>query len=66
MSNNFKNDEQRRKWNQYNTRYSKINYKTITVKLHRKDDADIVAYLDTIGESMASYVKKLIRQDMGK
>lgn len=47
------------------SRYDKENTKSITVKLNRKTDADIIEWMDT-KENRQGYIKEIIRKDMEK
>lgn len=62
MPNIFKKPEQRKKWNAYNNRYSKENYKTITIKLNKKTDTDVIEYLEGSEETPTTIFKKLVRE----
>ncbi len=62
MPNVFKNEEQRGKWNNYNKRYSAANYKTISVKLHKKKDKDIIDYLENSNKPIGQVVKEALRE----
>lgn len=64
MANNFKNDEQRVRWNIYNKNYSKKNYKTITMKLNKEKDKDIIDFLTGQQESITDIVRKLVREKL--
>ena len=66
MPNIFKNQEQRLHWNEYNANYSKKNYRNFCIKLSRKNDAEIIAYLDQLlaKESMTSIVRRLLTKEM--
>jgi len=50
---------------EYRKQFSKMNYKKILFACNRKKDDDIIEKLDTI-ENVNSYIKKLIRNDIGK
>ena len=65
MANNFKNDEQRAKWNEYNNAYSKKNYRAISLKLNKASDKDVINYLETKGESPTKVVRELVREKLG-
>ena len=64
MPNIFKNPEQRKKWNEYNNNYSKRNYRTFCLKLHRDKDKDIIDYLEHSGENATSILKRLRRKEI--
>ena len=53
MSNNSK----------YITKYQKANTIQVNVRLSKKYDADIIAWLDS-KDAKATYIKQLIREDM--
>ena len=42
MANNFKNEEQRRRWYDYNNKYSKENYRAFNIKLNRKTEKPLI------------------------
>lgn len=65
MPNNFKNDEQRQKWYDYNTKYSKKNYRTFCIKLNRVKDKELIDYLEGSGETATSVIKKLLSEKLG-
>ena len=65
MANNFKNDEQRVKWNKYNNAYSKKTYRAISLKLNKANDQDVINYLETKGESPTKVVRELVREKLG-
>ena len=44
-------------------KYDKANTKSVFLKLNIKTDADILEYLDTVGNKQG-YIKELIRKDM--
>ena len=50
----------------YITKYQKANTKQVNVRLSKKYDADIIEWLDLLGEDFgkATYIKQLIRDDM--
>ena len=50
----------------YITKYQKANTKQINIRLSKKYDADIIEWLDLLGEDFgkATYIKQLIRDDM--
>ena len=64
MPNIFKNEAQRKHWNEYNNKYSKENYKTISLKLNKRTDKDIIEYLETSHESPSELIRKLIRDEI--
>lgn len=62
MPNIFKNDEQRKHWNEYNKNYSNRNYKTITMKFNKNKDQDVIEYLlGQEGISATQVVRDLVR-----
>ena len=65
MPNIFKNDEQRRKWYDYNSKYSKANYRTFTVKFSKTKDKDLIDYLENSGQTATSVIKNLIKEKLG-
>lgn len=62
MPNIFKNDEQRRRWYDYNSKYSKKNYRTFCIKLNRKTDKDLIEYLENSNETATQVIKDLLRK----
>lgn len=62
MPNVFRTPEQRKNWNKYNQEYSKKNYVSINIKLHREKDKDIIEYLTDKKASVSEKVRKLIRE----
>ncbi len=49
----------------YITRYQKANTTQVNVRLPKKYDADIINWLNSLGDlGKATYIKKLIREDM--
>ena len=65
MGNVFKNDEQRKRWNAYNSAYSHRNYKTITIKLNKEKDKDIIDFFDEHGSSTEA-IRKMVREFISK
>ena len=65
MANVFKNDEQRKRWNEYNNKYSKENYRTFTIKLNRKSDKELIDYLESTDCTATQLIKSLIREKVG-
>ena len=60
-------DEPKEKVRRYGPqmRYDAVNTKKVVLKLNLKTDADILKRLDEVGNRQG-YIKKLIRQDLGK
>lgn len=65
MANVFKNQEQRDKWNAYNAKYAKKNYKSICLKLNKNSDKDVIDYLQNNGGSPTQTIKALVREKIG-
>lgn len=65
MGNVFKNDEQRKHWNAYNNEYSKKTYKTITIKLNKIKDKDILDYMDNF-KSPTEAIRSIVREKLNK
>ena len=63
MPNIFKNDEQRRKWNEYNKAYAKRKFKSLAIKLDKEKDKDIIEVFDSYAASKtgSENMKRLIR-----
>lgn len=62
MPNIFKNDEQRKHWNEYNKAYSNKNYRTITMKFNRVKDQDVIEFLTgQNGICATEVVRNLVR-----
>lgn len=52
---------------EYDKVYTKVNYRTVTIRLSRDRDKDIIDHLDRIqkgGCSKQSYIKSLIRMKL--
>lgn len=52
---------------EYDKVYTKVNYRTVTIRLSRDMDKDIIDHLDRIkkgGCSKQSYIKSLIRMKL--
>lgn len=47
----------------YNIQYAKENTRRIAFSLNKNTDADIIEYIETVG-NINGYLKQLIRQDM--
>lgn len=47
----------------YNARYSAANYTNTHIRLRKKEDKDIIDYLETVG-SKTDYIRNLIIADM--
>lgn len=65
MGNIFKSQEQREKWNAYNSKYAKENYKTVTLKLNKNSDKDILEYIESSGKTATAVFKELLREKLG-
>lgn len=65
MPNNFKNEEQRNRWNKYNNAYSRKNYRTFTIKLNREKDKDLIDYLESRSQTTTTTIKELLREKIG-
>ena len=50
----------------YDQAYAREHIVTKRVPLNRRRDADLLAYLSTLQEPFAAYVKRLIREDMAR
>ena len=61
MPNIFRNEDQRRKWNAYNSKYSKENYRTITLKLNKEKDKDVIDFLTDKNGTVSDKIRKLVR-----
>lgn len=48
----------------YDAEYIKSNYQTLTIRLSKTKDADLIKYLNSIGRSKNSYVKELLRKNI--
>jgi len=66
MPNKFTNDEkgqkQRKRWNEYNSRYAKANYRTFTIKLNKKTYAKEIAYLEQSPNGATVEIKRLLKE----
>lgn len=65
MAQRTMNDEQRKRWNQYNDSYSKKNYKCYALKLNKNNDQDVIKYLENQNESPTQVLKRLVRKELG-
>ena len=65
MANVFKTPDQRKKWNAYNNAYAQKNYKTVTLKLNKTKDKDILDFIDANGSSATTLFKQLVREKIG-
>lgn len=65
MANVFKSPDQRKKWNAYNNAYAKKNYKTVTVKINKNTDTDILKFIEESNETVTNIFKKLVREKIG-
>ena len=61
MPNIFKNDEQRQRWYDYNSKYSKKNYRTFCIKLNRKTDKELIEYLEGSEKTATQVIKELLK-----
>lgn len=61
MPNIFKNDEQRQRWYDYNSKYSKKNYRTFCIKLNRKTDKELIEYLESSEKTVTQVIKELLK-----
>lgn len=48
-----------------NQKYDRTNTRTISIKLNRRTDADILDKIEAVGQ-YAGYIKSLIREDISK
>lgn len=63
----FASNEARQHWNDYNKKYAKTNYKTVSMKLGRYADADVITYLEgeqAKGRSVKDVVVDLVRKEL--
>ena len=61
MPNIFRNEDQRKKWNAYNSKYSKEKYRTITLKLNKEKDKDVIDFLTDKNGTVSDKIRKLVR-----
>ena len=61
-----KNEEQRKRWNDYNNGYAKKTYKSYNLKMNKEHDKDIIDYFEKSGESPTTVVRKLVRHQIEK
>ena len=62
----YNNEEQRQKWNQYQKSYSSKNYFSLSLKLNRKLDADVIEFFrakQAEGVSYCDTLKELVRKN---
>lgn len=62
----IKNDEQRKRWNNYQNGYAKKNYKSYNLKMNKDHDQDIIEYFEKSGETPTQVVRRLIRNEINK
>ena len=60
-----KKPEQKERWNNYSNNYAHKNYKTITLKLNRNTDSDIIRFLESSDEGVTKLIKRLLRKELG-
>lgn len=62
----IKNDEQRKRWNNYQNGYAKKNYKSYNLKMNKEHDHDIIDYIEKSGETPTQVVRRLVRNEINK
>ena len=62
MPNKFRTPEQRNHWNEYNNRYARKNYRTVTIKLNRKEYEKEIAYLEKDPKGMSHAIKVILKE----
>ena len=48
----------------YETEYRRLKYRTMTIRLSKEKDKDLIEMLDQLGQSKNSYVKEVLRRSM--
>lgn len=61
MSNVLRTQEQRERWYRYNTQYARKHYRTITLKLNKQSDADIIDYLLSQEKPITDVIREALR-----
>ena len=61
----FKDEEQRKRWNNYNNSYAREKYKSYNLKMNKETDKDVIDYIASSHESPTQIVKRLIRKEIG-
>ena len=64
MANKFKNEAQRKHWNEYSKNYAKEKYKSYNVKLDKTHDQDVIDYISKSG-GISEVVRTLVRKELG-
>lgn len=65
MARPTKEEQKRKKQNQYVTKSLRKTTKMFGVRFHNEYDKDILEYLATIG-NFSAYIKRLIREDLNR
>ena len=50
----------------YDQAYRRAHTVTKTLQLNREHDADIIRFFETLDEPYAAYLKRIIREDIGR
>ena len=66
MSNAMRTQEQRERWYRYNTQYARKHYRTITLKLNKQTDADIIEWLENNELSITDAIRLALKEKVGK
>ena len=66
MPNNYAKwgEEQKNKWNKYNSNYAKTHFKSLNIKLRLVEDKDMIEFLESQHETISDFVRGLIREKM--
>lgn len=62
----FASEEARLHWNEYNNEYAKKSYKSICIKLSRKNDADVIDFIQNSDKSPTDIFRAAIRKEINK
>lgn len=67
MGNNFKNDAQRLRWNDYNREYRRRNYTSYTLRVSKTKDKDIIDFIEAQDDDNFNVLcKRLFRSFIDK
>ena len=62
----YRTEEQKARWNEYTKRYNKSKYKTITVKIDKVEESDLITFLESSPDSIQVTVKKALKHYIEK
>ena len=64
MNNTPKSRKQRERWNTYNKKYARENYKSFSVRLNKKSDKEMLTYIEGSGKSVTAIFKELLNEKL--